>query len=162
MFIRPLGALPIEADLYQTTEGTGLKPVIIWIHGGALMGGSRAGLSEEQKKLYLGAGYSIVAIDYRLAPETKLPAIIEDVQDAVKWVRKNAASLLKVDSTKTFIIGHSAGGYLTLMLGSSLKKPVQGIVSFYGYGDIIADWYSKPDPYYLRTRDHVTEERAKK
>jgi acetyl esterase/lipase len=139
-----------------------LKPVIIWIHGGALMGGSRARLSEEQKKLYLGAGYSIVAIDYRLAPETKLPAIIEDVQDAVKWTRKNAASLLKVDSTKMFIIGHSAGGYLTLMLGSSLKKPVQGIVSFYGYGDIIADWYSKPDPYYLRTRDHVTEERAMK
>lgn len=103
-----------------------------------------------------------MSIDYRLAPETKLPAIIEDVQDAVKWVRKNGASLLKVDSTKTFIIGHSAGGYLTLMLGSSLEKPAQGIVSFYGYGDIIDDWYSKPDPYYLRTRDHVTEERAMK
>ena len=118
--------------------------------------------SEEQKKLYLGAGYSIVSIDYRLAPETKLPAIIEDVQDAVKWVRRNAASLLKVDSTKTFIIGHSAGAYLTLMLGSSLKKPVQGIVSFYGYGDIISDWYSKPDPYYLRTSEHVSEKAALK
>jgi len=65
---KTVGTLPIEADLYQTTDGTGLKPVIIWIHGGALMGGSRAGLSEVQKKLYLEAGYSIVAIDYRLAP----------------------------------------------------------------------------------------------
>ena len=47
---KTVGTLPIEADLYQTTDGTGLKPVIIWIHGGALMGGSRAGISEEQKK----------------------------------------------------------------------------------------------------------------
>lgn len=154
------GKLPIEADVYQSPKGTGLKPVIIWIHGGGLMGGSRGGPTKEQKKLYLDDGYSIVSIDYRLAPETKLPAIIEDVEDAVRWVRKNGATLLKVDTTKLFIIGHSAGGYLALMLGSRLKNPPQGIVSFYGYGDIQAPWYSDPDPYYLATRDHVPKERA--
>ena len=147
----------IHADLFRTTNDTGLKPVIVWIHGGALMGGSRAGLSEVQKKFYLDAGYSIVSIDYRLAPETKLPAIIEDLKDAFKWVRHNGATLLKIDSTKVFAVGHSAGGYLALMSGYVLKSPPQGIVSFYGYGDIQANWYSKPDSFYL-TREHVTEE----
>ena len=122
---KTVGNLPIQADLYKITDGPGLKPVIVWIHGGALMAGGRDNLSEEQKKLYLGAGYSIVSIDYRLAPETKLPAIIEDVQDAVKWVRRNAASLLKVDSTKTFIIGHSAGA-TDFDAGEFFKKASSG------------------------------------
>jgi acetyl esterase/lipase len=66
---------------------------------------------------YLAAGYTVVAIDYRLAPETKLPGILEDVQDAYGWLRKTATEL-RIDPTRIGIVGHSAGGYLALMAGS--------------------------------------------
>ena len=158
---KTVGRLPIELDFFQVKGNRELKPVVIWIHGGALMGGTRKGLQEGQKRFYLDAGYSIASIDYRLAPETKLPAIIEDLRDAVQWVRRNSTKLLNVDSTRTFVVGHSAGGYLALMTGYVLTNPPNAIVSFYGYGDIRADWYSKPDSFYL-TREWVTEEQVRK
>lgn len=156
---KTVGTTPIRADLYRATNSAGRKPVIVWIHGGGLIGGSRAGLPDEQRKVYMDAGYTIVSIDYRLAPETKIPAIVEDVKDAVAWVRKNSGKL-GIDPAKLFVVGHSAGAYLALTLGYVLKDPPKAIISFYGYGDIRADWYAKPDPYYLATREHVTEEAA--
>lgn len=157
---KTVGKLPIKLDLFQKKGNTELKPVVIWIHGGALMSGRREGIAEEQKKFYIDAGYSVVSIDYRLAPETKLPGIIEDIKDAIQWVRQNGANLLHVDRTKTFVVGHSAGGYLALMTGYVLKNPPTAIVSFYGYGDIKGDWYSKPDSFYL-TLQRISEERAR-
>ena len=47
--------VPINADLFQPIEDSGLRPVIIWIHGGALIFGNRTGLPEEQMKFYLKA-----------------------------------------------------------------------------------------------------------
>lgn len=156
---KTVGKTPIHADLYRPANDDRIKPVIVWIHGGGLIGGSRGGLREEQKQVYLTAGYSVVSIDYRLAPETKIPAIVDDVKDALEWVRKNGRSLLKIDPARIFVVGHSAGGYLALMAGT-FKNPPKGIISFYGYGDIRADWYSKPDSFYLATRALVSEERA--
>src|SRR5215208_5835940 len=97
---KTVGKTPIHADLYQTIDTTVLKPVIIWIHGGALIFGSREDVPEEQMKFYLKEGYSVISIDYRLAPETKLPEIMEDLKDAVHWVRANGPGLLRIDSTK--------------------------------------------------------------
>lgn len=76
---KTVGKTSINADLYQTADNTVLKLIIIWIHGGALIFGSRTDLPEEQMKFYLKADYSVISIDYRLAPETKLPEIIEDI-----------------------------------------------------------------------------------
>ena len=156
-----VGEVPIRADLFQTTGDNALKPVIIWIHGGALIFGSRTDLPEEQMKFYLKAGYSVVSIDYRLAPRTKLPEIVDDVKDAVQWIRVNGSDSLSIDSKKIFIIGHSGGAYLALMSGYILKNPPQGIVSFYGYGDIQSEWYNKPDSFY-RTMPSISEEKAAK
>jgi acetyl esterase/lipase len=157
---KTVGRLPIELDFFQPKANKIARPVIIWIHGGALMAGNRNGLREAQKRFYIDAGYSVVSIDYRLAPETKLPAIIDDLRDAVEWVRRNSTKLLNVDRTRIFVVGHSAGGYLALMTGYVLKNPPNAIISFYGYGDIQADWYSKPDPFYL-TQERVTEEQVR-
>jgi dipeptidyl aminopeptidase/acylaminoacyl peptidase len=46
------------------------------------------------------------------------------------------------------VVGHSAGGYLTLMTGTLLKPAPKALVSYYGYGDIAGEWYSRPDPFY--------------
>jgi dipeptidyl aminopeptidase/acylaminoacyl peptidase len=57
------------------------------------------------------------------------------------------------------VIGHSAGGYLTLMAGFCVEPRPRALVSFYGYGDIIGEWYSRPDPFY-RQSPLVTEAEA--
>jgi dipeptidyl aminopeptidase/acylaminoacyl peptidase len=48
------------------------------------------------------------------------------------------------------VTGGSAGGYLTLMAGCCVQPPPQCLVSFYGYGDIVGEWYAKPNEFYLR------------
>jgi Tol biopolymer transport system component len=91
----------------------------------------------------------VVSIDYRLAPETKLPEIVEDVQDAFRWIRAHAPEL-SIDPARVAACGGSAGGYLTLMSGFCVKPRPKALVSFWGYGDIVGDWYSRPDPFYLK------------
>ena len=158
---KTVGNLPINADVYRLA-GDDIRPVIVWIHGGALISGTRNGPNAEQRKRYLQAGYVIVSIDYRLAPETKLKGIIEDVQDAFKWVREKGPALYKIDPKRVAVIGHSAGGYLTLMTGFAVEPRPQALVAFYGYGDIDGDWYAKPDPFYRKTQKLVSQEEAHK
>jgi acetyl esterase/lipase len=139
----------IQADVYRS-PGKERRAAILWLHGGGLIFGDRGMLPREQMELYLKAGYAVVAIDYRLAPETKLPAILEDVQEAYYWVRRQGAGLFNVDPDRLAVVGHSAGGYLTLMTGFNVDPRPKALVSFYGYGDIVGDWYSRPDPFYNR------------
>jgi acetyl esterase/lipase len=156
---KTVGDLPIKADVYRR-PGDEVRPVIVWIHGGALITGQRGGPNLTQRKRYLDAGYVIVSIDYRLAPETKLPGILEDVRDAIAWVRTKGPELYKIDPKRVAVVGHSAGGYLTLMTGFAVEPRPQALVAFYGYGDVDGDWYAKPDPFYRMTRPLVTKEDA--
>lgn len=153
------GDLPVKLDVYRLL-GDDIRPALIWIHGGALITGQRGGIRAEQRQRYLDAGFVVVSIDYRLAPETKLKGIIEDLQDACKWVRENGMHQAKIDPKRIAVVGHSAGGYLTLMSGFTVQPRPQALVAFYGYGDIDGDWYAKPDPFYRKTRPLVSKEDA--
>jgi acetyl esterase/lipase len=146
---KTVGDLRIQADVYRP-PGDAVTPAILWIHGGALIMGNREGIRRAQLEKYLQAGYTVVSIDYRLAPETKLAAIIEDLEDAYRWVREKGPALFHIDGARIAVIGHSAGGYLTLMSGVRLQPRPRALVSFYGYGDIAGEWYSRPDPFYNR------------
>jgi len=152
----------LEADVHQT-PGQGVRPVILFIHGGALMGGDRKRTPRPGSlfKAMLDAGYTIVSIDYRLAPNVKLPTIIEDVRDAFSWVRRNGPSQFDIDPDQVFVMGESAGGYLTQMTGFCVEPPPRALVSFWGYGDISNEWYSRPDAFY-RQQPLVTKEEAEK
>ncbi|MCA9449950.1 MAG: alpha/beta hydrolase, partial [Candidatus Omnitrophica bacterium] len=163
---KTVGDLPIQLEVYRKAPKVGAveetatgSPVIVWIHGGALIIGSRAWIKEEQLNLYLDQGYVVVAIDYRLAPETHLPEIISDVRDALLWVRERGPSQFGIDPDRMAVIGHSAGGYLTLMSGTLVDPPPKALVAFYGYGDIVGNWYSEPDSHYLQ-QERVSEEEA--
>jgi acetyl esterase/lipase len=112
--------------------------------------GSREGIDRALLDKLLKAEYVVVSIDYRLAPETKLPAILEDVQDACRWVRDKGPELFHADPKRLAVMGGSAGGYLTLTTGFRVEPRPVALVSFWGYGDIAGAWYSRPDPFYSK------------
>jgi acetyl esterase/lipase len=143
---KTVGNLPIQADVYRANDDV-LRPVVIWIHGGALIMGHRGGISDRVRYMIQGEGCALVSIDYRLAPETKLSGIIEDVEDAVAWVGSEGERLFAADARRIAVMGASAGGYLTLAAGYRARPRPSVLVSFYGYGDVVADWYSQPSPH---------------
>lgn len=137
--------LKINADLYQTNKEN--APLIIYIHGGGLIWGTQKDINQEQVKLFNEHGYHVLSIAYRLAPETKLPEIITDIEQALEWAMQDLTEHLTYNQDKIIVMGNSAGGYLSLMTGSFKQKP-QAIVSFYGYGNILGDWYHSPSEFF--------------
>ena len=86
-------------------------PIVVWVHGGGLTGGRR-----EIPKALGDKGFAVVGVDYRLAPRVKVADCVEDAAAAAAWVVKNIASYGGAPRL-IFIAGHSAGGYLTSMIG---------------------------------------------
>jgi acetyl esterase/lipase len=136
-------------------------PVVLFFHGGALISGSRKYLPGYQARMLREAGFAVVAADYRLAPETKLEAIIADVRDAVCWTREEGANSFEWDAERVAVMGSSAGGYLSLLSGTFEEKP-RALVSFYGYGDILGEWYTLPSEYYCRSQALIPQEAAER
>lgn len=145
---KQVGDLAIRADI-SLPGGERPHPVIVFIHGGALIMGSRTWIDPIQRESYLSDGFAVVSIDYRLAPETKLAAIVSDLDDAIGYVRGAGARRFHLDPHRVAVVGHSAGGYLALLAGVRVEPRVQALVVFYGYGDIAGTWYGDPDPFYL-------------
>ena len=153
------GGCEIKADVYRPSSDDQITPVIVWFHGGALIYGSRHGIIPQHLSAYLATGHTVVCVDHRLAPETKLADIIEDIEDAIAWLRGEGPAQFHIDPARLAVIGQSAGGYLTLMSGFRVQPPPTCLVSFYGYGDLVGEWYSKPDPFYC-SQHLVTEEES--
>jgi len=146
---KKVDGLEIHADVWGAGSGSG-KPAVVWIHGGALIMGSRRGVPRALQDALLPLGYVVVSIDYRLAPETKLPEIVEDLRDAFRWVRGEGAKRFGIDPRRVAAVGGSAGGYLTLMSGVCVRPRPRALVSYWGYGDITTPWYAEPDEFYRR------------
>lgn len=96
-------------DLYFP-KGAKNFATIIWFHGGGITGGSK-----EIPKALTEKGYAVVGVGYRFSPKVTAPAYIEDAAAATAWVFQHIAAY--GGSTKLiFISGHSAGGYLGMMI----------------------------------------------
>lgn len=156
---KQIGALKIDADVYREADDK-VRPVVVWLHGGALINGNREGMSSRLKDAMLEAGYVVVSLDYRLAPETQLPQIIADVEDGLRWVHDKGPELFHAKADRIAVAGGSAGGYLTLTAGFRAKPRPVALVAFWGYGDLVGSWYSEPSPHPRHNSVKVTREKA--
>lgn len=145
--IRPLANLPYKTgdklgeyeaercklDLWIPPGGKNFA-TLVWFHGGALKGGSKDSAAAIARAL-TADGLAVAAVNYRLSPKATYPAYLEDSAAAVAWVRAHIAEH-GGDPARVFISGHSAGGWLTLMLAMDARwlKP-HGLTpdSFAGY-----------------------------
>jgi acetyl esterase/lipase len=156
---KTVGTLPVKADVYRT-EKRAAQPVVVWIHGGALINGNRDSIPPRIKDPLLETGHILVSIDYRLAPETKLPGVIEDIEDAFRWFQKDGPRLFQADARRVAVIGGSAGGYLTLATGFRVRPRPAALVALWGYGDLVGPWYSRPSPHPCHHTTRLTREEA--
>lgn len=133
----------LKVDVYFPQEATGT--LLIYIHGGGWRSGSRnGGAGFLDVPALLQAGYTIASIDYRLAPEYKIPDMVRDVKCAVRYFRAHAAEY-GIDPERIGVWGTSAGGHLASMLGTAdeaagfeageyldTSSRVQAVVSLFG------------------------------
>ncbi|MBG9377987.1 alpha/beta hydrolase fold domain-containing protein [Panacibacter sp. DH6] len=98
-----------KLDLYYPADKKGYA-TIVWFHGGGITGGNKE-IPEQLKN----KGYAVAGVGYRLSPKAKAPAYIEDAAAAVAWVFKHIQEYGGSDKL-IFISGHSAGGYLGMMV----------------------------------------------
>jgi len=158
---KTVGNVKVQADVYRVDDAA-VRPVVVWIHGGALITGSRKSVPQNLLDLCRDEGYALVSIDYRLAPEVKLPEVIADVADALRWVRGAGAKECRLDADRVVVTGGSAGGYLTLMTGVLARPRPTALVAYWGYGDVDGDWYTKPSEFYRRTVPLIARDEAYK
>jgi acetyl esterase/lipase len=101
-------------DLYYPKDQKGFA-TIVWFHGGGLTSGKK-----EIPETLMQKGFCIVGVNYRLSPTVQSPKYIEDAAASVAWVFKHITEY-GGDSSLIFVSGHSAGGYLTCMIGLDKK-----------------------------------------
>lgn len=99
----------LKLDVYYP-EGKKDCPVIVWFHGGGLEGGNKQ-IPEKLK----GKGYVVIGANYRLLPKVTIKETIDDAAEAVAWAFRHAKDY-GGDVKKIVVTGHSAGGYLSMML----------------------------------------------
>lgn len=126
------------------------KGVILYFHGGGFVYGSKYDLPKHHLDMITQAGYSIMSFDYRLAPEASFDLILEDVLDGIDYFILNKDKL-GFSNMPYFLWGRSAGAYLTLLASTyDLTLNPKGIISYYGYGFTVPNWYETGSIDYLK------------
>lgn len=104
----------LKLDIYYP-EGVKDVPVVVWFHGGGLEAGAKEIPAKLKEK-----GWVVVGVNYRLLPKVTIKETLDDAAEAVAWVFKNI-SKYGGDAKKLVVTGHSAGGYISMMLGLDKK-----------------------------------------
>lgn len=101
-------------DIYRP-KGVAAAPVVVFIYGGSWDSGDRGEYAFVGRSL-AREGYLVLIPDYRVFPEVRYPAFLEDCAKAVAWSKAHASEF-GGDPNKLFLVGHSAGAYNAVMLG---------------------------------------------
>lgn len=120
--------------------GEGPHPVVVVVHGGGWSGGDKQGDISTVFDALTEGGFAWFTINYRLAPQHRWPACLEDVQTAVRWVRDHAKEY-NVDPDRLALMGYSAGGHLACMAAVQAKdgEKVQAVIGLAPPVDLEAD-----------------------
>jgi len=110
----PGGALPLRLYTPQAAPGRPLA-ALVYFHGGGLVAGSLDTHDALCRVLTEGTGARVIAVGYRLAPEHRFPAAIQDSQAATTWIFSNAAEL-EIDPRRIAVAGDSGGGTLAAIV----------------------------------------------
>jgi len=147
-----------KLDVYaqRTPRQPGAVPVVMFIHGGGWVQGTKEGSVLQGVLPYVALGYSVVNVEYRLANVSLAPAAIEDCRCALRWIVAHAKDY-NFDANRIVVAGASAGGHLALTTGMipasagfdrscyTVDEPkVAAIVDFFGITDI-ADLLDGPN-----------------
>jgi acetyl esterase/lipase len=144
-----LDGVELKMDIYRPQRSAAPTPALLYVHGGGWTGGDkRSGEGIRDIPELLARGYLVAAVNYRLAPRYKFPAMIEDVKCAVRFLRANAERF-SINPEKIGAWGGSAGGHLVALLGTAdatagwdvgqyleQSSRVQAVVDMYGPTDL--------------------------
>jgi acetyl esterase/lipase len=111
----PAGAPNVRALLYRPSGHASGSPALLYLHGGGFIAGLPEIADADNRLLADETGAVVLAVAYRLAPETVFPGPLEDCYAALRWLYENAERL-GVDSTRISVMGQSAGGGLAAAL----------------------------------------------
>lgn len=142
--LRAMHSLKMTMFIPRTTAK---KPAVIYFPGGGFTSADYEKFAEMRFAL-ARAGFVVAAAEYRVLPN-RFPAPVEDAKSAVRWVRAHADDY-GVDPDRIAVMGDSAGGYITQMLGATnnetgwdkgdfthVSSAVQAVVSIYGISDLL-------------------------
>jgi acetyl esterase len=113
------GGREIPVRVYRPA-GDGMLPVVVFFHGGGWVVGTLETYDPYCRALSTETGAVVVSVDYRLAPEHKFPAGLEDCQAAMEWVLEHVGEL-GGDASRVFVGGDSAGGTLATVVALLLR-----------------------------------------
>ncbi len=140
------GGRELRLDIVRPKKQTeSPMPVVVWVHGGAWLAGSRKG---GPATTLANHGYFIASIEYRLSQEATFPAQIEDCKCAIRYLRAHAKKL-NIDPNRIGVWGPSAGGHLVALLGTSgSAEELEGKGGWQDQSSrvqAVCDWYGPTD-----------------
>lgn len=137
----------LKLDVWYQHDVKTPSPTLVYIHGGGWIFGTKEG-SVLQFLPFLEKGWTIVNVEYRMASSSLAPAAVEDTRCALRWVYRNAQQW-RFDTSKIVLMGHSAGGHLSLITAmlpeetgldnqcyGTEKLNVAAIINWYGITDV--------------------------
>jgi acetyl esterase/lipase len=138
-FAQPEGFRPLSLDL--RTPGTAAAPLVVFLHGGGWLRGSRKvftpGISDARSfDRIVDAGFAVASCEYRLSGEARFPAQLEDVDAALAWLSANGAQY-GVDASRVVLWGVSAGATLAALTALD-RDDIAGVVDWFGPTDLFA------------------------
>lgn len=114
-----MDGIPLKMDILFPYAGYGPWPMVLYIHGGGWISGSKLDhFGDVDVPALREAGYAAIAVSYRLAPNYRFPAMIQDVKCAVRYLRAHAAEY-NLDPDRVGVRGASAGGHIVSLLATA-------------------------------------------
>ena len=140
----------LKLDIYYPETKTGC-PVIVWFHGGGIEAGNKE-IPEQLKE----KGYVVVSANYRLLPKVTIDKTLDDAAEAVAWVFRHASEY-GGDPKKIVVTGHSAGGYLGMLLclNKASKQPASVRIVIEDIGRRAVDLYLKKKKQRKQQSNHL-------